>query len=297
MIIAAWVIAALSVGVMVFVVARHFRELSLLDIGSLKDVQAKRFKDQLLIRRLERSRSAIKERMSQAFAPVSSVFSSLFSGVKDRLTALEKKYQEERRKSGRALKGEGLDKTLKRLEEGLSLLEERRYGEAEKCFVDVISADGKNLEAYRSLAWIYLHLDQLPEALETVEFLLKLKSDDLEAWALRAEVAHKTGDFATAEDLFKKVAQSEEGTLLHRFRIAEIYKETERYLQAAREMKKIVKAEPANPKYLDFLIETSILAGDLLGAKEALQALKDANPDNQKIQDFEEKIRELGDAG
>ena len=47
--------------------------------------------------------------------------------------------------------------------------------------------------------------------------------------------------------------------------------------------------EPANPKYLDFLFHACILVGDKRKAGAVLAQLKEANPENQKLEELEVK--------
>ena len=51
--------------------------------------------------------------------------------------------------------------------------------------------------------------------------------------------------------------------------------------------------EPNNPRVLDLLLEISILSGDKRLAREAFIKLQAANPENQKLGDWEAKIREM----
>jgi len=65
------------------------------------------------------------------------------------------------------------------------------------------------------------------------------------------------------------------------------------YTEALKYLKEAKKIEPQNPKILDFYIEVSILNGQLIQARDGLEALKQANPENQKIAEFARTIREL----
>ena len=58
-------------------------------------------------------------------------------------------------------------------------------------------------------------------------------------------------------------------------------------------IKHAVFLEPQNPKYLDKLVETSIMVGDKKEAKEAYDKLRLANPENSKLSSFKDQISEL----
>ncbi len=57
--------------------------------------------------------------------------------------------------------------------------------------------------------------------------------------------------------------------------------------------KDAVQLEENNPKYLDMLIEISLIVRNRLLALDTLKKLKEVNPDNQKLEEFEVKIREM----
>lgn len=131
---------------------------------------------------------------------------------------------------------------------------------AEKCFLDTISLDARNLSAYEGLSRIYLEKQSLDEAIQVLEFLIKLNPG----------AAHQ-----------------------YLFDIAEAYLKSGKLELAATYGERAQGEEPENPKYLDFLTEVAILGGDKKAAKAYLASLKEVNPENAKIEAFEERIRNL----
>ena len=60
-----------------------------------------------------------------------------------------------------------------------------------------------------------------------------------------------------------------------------------------RNFARAVQLEPGNPKYLDQLLEMSIIAGDSELARETYDRLRLANPDNQKLAEFKQRVEEI----
>ena len=54
-----------------------------------------------------------------------------------------------------------------------------------------------------------------------------------------------------------------------------------------------MELEPENPKYIDKLIEISIIVGNKKIAKSGLSQLKKVNPENNKLALFEQKIADI----
>ena len=77
------------------------------------------------------------------------------------------------------------------------------------------------------------------------------------------------------------------------YRLAELLLQVKEPQTAREAILSAVALEPKNPKYLDLLIETAILAGDKNLALESFQELRLVNPDNQKLIQFKERIEKL----
>ena len=129
---------------------------------------------------------------------------------------------------------------------------------AEQCFLDVINIDKRNLSAYEGLFRIYLKQKELDEAREVIDFLTRLNP---------ASYGRYMFDFAYA--LFESGGR----------------------WKAWKYAKLAYNDEPSNPRYLDFLTELAILDGNKKEARQYLDQLKEVNPENGKIQEFEERLK------
>ena len=145
------------------------------------------------------------------------------------------------------------------LKRGDEQLEEDSEG-AEQEFLQVVRLDSHNLEAYEGLLQIYLKRKSLSEAAEVVDFLKKSNPTSLGRYA---------------------------------FDLAKLFLEAKEFAKARKYGEQALKDEPDSPKYLDFIIETAILDGDAAYARRYLIRLKEVNPENAKIEDFETSITAL----
>jgi len=155
---------------------------------------------------------------------------------------------------------------------------------AEKKFIKVISLDPQNRTAYQNLGEIYLKQKNYPYALETFRHLLNLDLKELKLIKEREKGKNRIGrlneiNFRIAETYFK---------------IAEIYQLTEENKKAEQMIKRALTIAPNNPRYLDFFCEICIMLGNKPEAEECLRKLKDVNPENQKIEELEERVRRMG---
>lgn len=163
------------------------------------------------------------------------------------------------------------------LAEAQSLLEKEEYEYAEKKCIDVIGKDKKNKEAYHILGEIYVQQREWDHAQEVLECNKKIFKAEMR------EVESLGGDLA---DL-----QMEYANLL--IDLAGIYKKLEKNDRALTVIKEAVELQKNNPKFLHELVDVYIITGQRLKAERALESLKKANPENKKIEEIEEQIKEL----
>jgi tetratricopeptide (TPR) repeat protein len=120
---------------------------------------------------------------------------------------------------------------------------------------------------------VYYRNQNLNEARQTLDHAIRLRRKDD---ALDAENA--------ATDL----------ELAHAYYVlAQVHETAGDLTKAVIQLRRALKIEQNSPRYLDRLIEVSILKKDKIGALDALDRLRSANPENQKLDSFKERIAEL----
>jgi len=185
-----------------------------------------------------------------------------FQLILDKIKKWEEKYKSKTKKEIFVTKEEfeSLEKKIEALLKDASDLTDREhYNEAEKKYLEILNLEPKNIKAFYGLGNIYFLQKQYDEARQTFEHILKLNSSDHFAY----------------------------------FEIAEILYRIKNFEEALYYLDKAIKLEPNSPKYLDLLVSTSIIVKDKDLAKKMLARLKEVNPENAKILEFEAQIKEL----
>ena len=149
------------------------------------------------------------------------------------------------------------DEIQKAVWEAGEMVNQGQKEQAEKKFMEVIKLDHRNSVAYKGLAELYWQQKDYQLAKSTFEHILKINHDD-------PEIYWKLGSLAWE--------QSQGELALTRFSRA--------YELAAN-----------NPKYIDSLLELSLALGKKDNLWKLVAKLKEVNPENQKLANFEERIR------
>ncbi|MBI5230048.1 MAG: tetratricopeptide repeat protein [Candidatus Magasanikbacteria bacterium] len=301
-------IIACLVGVMVIVV-RKFPQLTSLDVGTLPKVQQAEVKKQLELKRFWRAMAHAGVWLKIASGPVKVVCKAGQNRFRAYVARLQEKYEKvaeevEAKKvsvksvSNSAPVAPASAVALGKIEEWLSRAEEHidrnELKEAEQCFIESLKLDEKNVEAYRGLGKVYLDLERYKEAIAIFKFLLKLAPQDDRAFNRLAMAYMGQNKYEDAVKALEKAVEINDGLAIRFFDLGRLYQELERPAAALRNFQKASDIEPGNPKYLDQLLEISIITGDRRLAEEAYERLEAVNPDNQKLPAFRERIEEMG---
>ena len=251
-------IVVFSLAGIVFIILRKFPVLASIDIDSIKSEREAKQKEKIIASRLERKIDNFKKIFFSFLIPIISKIKKRFKSSYNKFAAWEDRHSQEK-----ISKKETPEERKKKIGQmfflAKELIEKQQFDEAEKKFVEIISLDHRNVDAYRELGHLYVQKKDYDYAIETLRHVLKLKPRDVEIMI----------------DL---------GTLL---------KNRGENKKALRFFKKAVELEPTKPKSLDFLIDISIIVGDRDLARETLGRLKEVNPENNKIGEFEERIKEI----
>jgi len=133
------------------------------------------------------------------------------------------------------------------------------YDDAEEHLLACLKIDPKHRVAYLGLSDVYQKRKEGGLAEETLRFLRRLHPEDADVAARLAAVLHERGKRAAA----------------------------------LKELQVAIDHAPRNPKYLDFAIELAMMERDPRRAAKYLIQLREANPENQKLEEFEERITAL----
>lgn len=249
-----WVVFLGSLGTIVVIAKQKAPQLSIVDPMSSKEARTREKKNALLEERMMRQvEEKGKDFWKTSIFPVVKSIQEGFRRLAGKLTALERRYV-----AGQRLGKTDVKELRCMIDEAKLSIAAGKYDVAEKELIAVLTHDAKNVEAYETLGRMYLSQGQHAEAKEALEFLVKLAPKDASVLAALGEVFEAEGDMKTAYGFYEKAKT----------------------------------ISPNNPKYLDFFITAALEIGERYEAQQAIDHLREVNPDNQKIAEFEEMITE-----
>ncbi|MCX6781489.1 MAG: tetratricopeptide repeat protein [Candidatus Magasanikbacteria bacterium] len=295
-----WLIAFFaSLAGIVFLVIRHFDALSAFDITSVPHVQEKTTKQTLVAKRVQRNMKKFATRLLTRFQPVAHGWQKLQGAFRESANKIADQYRQlEWKKKWSEWKLRSRDERrahlLKLLEEADEYRRAENFDPAEKNYVEIISLDPKNVNAYIGLGKLYFRQDKFKEAVEATRYVVeKLDASAELAWAFLGRALEALDEFSEAVVAFNR-ALALNGAMVKRWvDLGDCYKELGDLSQAANAYKKAAELEPLNPRVLDHLVEISIQSGDKRLASEAFAQLQIANPENQKLVEWGARIAEM----
>lgn len=251
-----------ALGVIGVVLYRKIPQLRVIDVDSIPKERERKVKETLILQKFQRTGGAKLLGVVKAVSTVVGAVSRQGRRAVQKLYRLEQYYQKLKRSED-----EGghhySDETIKtRLEEAQVFIKQEEYIPAEKIFIDTISHNPKRVDGYEALGNMYLTSGQLDQARETLLFALRLSPNDASVNVSLAELELKLGEPKKALSFLRKA----------------------------------VEKRPKNPRYLDYYIQTALEVGALKDAREGILTLKEVNPENKKIGNFETQFQEKKDA-
>ncbi|MBN2854545.1 hypothetical protein JXK06_03385 [Patescibacteria group bacterium] len=251
------------------IIIRKFSVLSILNTDNIPGEKEASFKKEI-----------IKKRVDRDLMRFGRIFLSNTNRLKDRikktLTFIEKKL---RTLKGNYLKSRplSLDKKtelIKDLFKEAEVAEKKEEFElAETKYLEIINLDQKNIRAFFFLGEVYYEIAKYTEAIQTLNYALKL--------AIKAKKeAVLEEDLSVAEIYFS---------------LAKAGRDLERFDYALESIREALDLEPNNPRYLDLILDLSIIKQDKGLAWTYFNKMSAINPENNKLQTWREEIIALGE--
>lgn len=287
--------------IIIVIVVRRLPQLATLRTDILEREKTTKVKFQIIERRLLRKVREIAGRIMNRIKPLGTTVHGWLKRVHEKALEMEQRYKVETRAEKEEKKEESsegqveLEQKLKKvLIEGDRAREAGDTPLAEKKYIEALSLDTQCVEAYQGLGKVYVAREEWMPAKETYGFLVKLVPADATVHAAYAETLVQSGEWEAGAVSYQIACELEPNSAHYLFEWGQCLKEIGDRTGAAAAYAKAVEREPGNPKYLDFLIEASILCGNKLQAQNAFDMLKRVNPENQKLDEFEQRIRQMG---
>ena len=284
-----WIgIACVAVGIVLIwsVLVKKFPQLKLIDLSTLAKERHAQVKARIMHERFDRSMGAWRSKTAALTGAVSGGISGFYRGLHGRLKQLERTIDREKPLSPDELAA----RIAALVDEAAADAVAERYGMAEERYIEILRVEPKHAEAYRGLSDVYVAQKQYDQARQTLEYLLSLDAEDERAIGRLGALEAIAGNYEAAEARYLASIGLAADPALYRAELGELYLAAGEAGKAHEQFRLALQAEPYNPRYLDYFIETSILIGDAKSADEAFEVLETANPENQKLADFRERI-------
>lgn len=244
------------------VLIRVSPRVSVIDVETIAKERVRKVKEQLIMDRFARLRNKRLGAVAKGARGAVQGASKLGRRAVQKLYKLEQQYKKLQQAAMSGTHTLDEDATKRLLDEAETLVREEEYIPAEKKYIEVISHQPKNIRAYEGLGNLYLKDRKFDQARETLSFALKISPNDASIHMSLAEIELKEDHAPEA--------------LVH--------------------LRKCFEKRPKNPKYLDLYLETSLDEEAVDDAKKALAQMKEVNPENTKIPEWEERLKQVSEA-
>lgn len=265
-----------------FIVARKLPKLKSLDVDTVPAAQIAKVRDRILLDRIKRRSKKGGELIAKATAPLFSAVKRAVQKLIFKIYALEKRYQREAKMKAN-LTGPELEGSVRSLLGDADLrMKAEEWREAEKILIEAISLDPRSIPAYNGLAEIYSRLKEYKQALQTRQFILKLVLKQSRG----AEKKDENGDIRTVYPNAAEAAGAYSD-------LGDVFRLMDKNDKALENFKQALRIESNSPRHINKILETSIALKNKTLAREMLSQLEKANPENQKLKEFADKVNEL----
>jgi hypothetical protein len=258
-----------------YIVLSKFPQLASIRLDIIPSEQQLTIRNRIVANRLRGKFASHKNKVIKNIRPFWLNFTSLFWKIYSKILEKERHLQylamtpEER-----ATAKSKIDELLVKAQ---AATKEHRFMRAERLYINIINLDQQNLDAYDGLAQMYWQQKDYQKMNETLKFLVNLtKKRRRERLKAEKETA----------DIDAKLAQ-------YYLKLGELCQYQGDNEGALRNFLEIIKIDANNPKALDQLLEISIILRKIDLAQETLDKIRENDPNNQKIGEWERRIEEF----
>ena len=285
-----WASLAVFIAAVVGILAMVIRKLPLLAALQIaetpKHVEEK--KSSLLEERLKRKFTSLWGSVRERTKPLAGRTAGLLNRAQKSLVDLEQEYKIRslpvflNRRQRQSVNAE----IQEFLQQAQTFLDEEEYAAAEEKCLQAIRYEPRSVPSFELLGEIYARQKEWGHAKEVYLYLEKLLPEH-DAILDHRPIADREPE---GEGVTKEQRQ-----VLFRDRLIECYCELQDWPNAFSMIEQALRDEPNSPKILDQYIDIAIAYGKKSFAADALEKLKEVNPENSKITEWEEQIAALVD--
>jgi tetratricopeptide (TPR) repeat protein len=254
------VVIMISLLIIIFIIFKKFPALAVLDVENIPEEKEQQIKERIIKSRIQRKFS----RLNVFFTTINSFFVSLYEKLWNKIDSFKKKQEKIINKESMAEVGKD-DQVKILFSQAEALIKEEKISDAEQKLIEIIGIDDKNLMAFHELGELYHEGGKLQEAKQTLLYALKLA----EIENVKTEQANINYSLALVAKEFNDI----DGAILH--------------------VLKALDKDANSPRYLDLMLDLCIIKKDRSLAEDYLRKIKEVNPDNKNIIEWEKEIDNL----
>ncbi|MFZ4631644.1 MAG: tetratricopeptide repeat protein [Patescibacteria group bacterium] len=261
------ILIIISIIVILAIILKKFPALAILDINNMPGEKEAKFKEKIIKQKVERDLARVGSIFARVWLFISRYSSDFLKSSQTQLKKIKLSY-----KNSAKIPHIEKQKIIKDLFVSyFDLLKKENLAEAEEKLVEIISLDQKNLSAFFKLASLYDEQKKWSEARQTYEYALKLARQYKDDETIMEEL--------TIQEIY--------------FSLAWVERESGDIEAALENIKDALDLEANSPRYLDLILDLSIMKKDKELAATSLEKLATVNPENQKIDEWKNIIDKL----
>lgn len=261
------ILIGLCVLIILAIILRKFPTLAILDANNMPGEKEAEFKDQIIKQKIERDFARWGGAVARVFIFISRNISNFLKSSHKQLKKVKLNY-----KSIAKISFVEKQKIIKKLFAAYTdSLKKENLSEAEEKLLEIVSFDQKNILAFFKLGDLYDKQKKWSEARQTYEYVLKLAQQRGDEKSINPELS--------LQEIYFSLAWTE--------------KEIGDLDAALENIRGALDLEPNSPRYLDLILDLSIMKKDKELALAYLEKLAAVNPENNKLLDWQEEINNL----
>ena len=267
LIIISLIIITIALLTVVAIVLKKFPALAILDVNNMTSEKEAKFKSTIMKARVERDLAKWSGLFGRFFLKIGGWFAKLLQSSHDNLKKVKMGY-----KVQETLPVTEKEKRIKELlRSAEDLVKAEEFNEAEDKLLEAIGLDQKNVWAFFELGGVYEELKKYPEARQTYEYALKLAKQQARAGEDESGL--------NPQEIY--------------FALAWLEKDAGNLAASFDNVQEALEFEPSSPRYLDLILDLSIIRKDKASALKYFERLAEANPENNKLAEIREEILAL----
>lgn len=268
----ALIVAALAI--LLFVFLHKMPILANIDVDNLPAEREAAKKQAIIAERINRQLARHSWWWRSLLEPVYKRLKDFFWQIYGRLHKLKRQQVKVR------LQAQGLNwqRAKQLLSDAEEALKKNEPAEAEQLALESLELDKRPIDGFAVLAEAYQDQKKYQEAEETWLYVVK-----------------RLGQKYLAEQSRGRTEAKETGRQLAEYQcsLGQLCLRNEHLERADQCLKQALKIEPKNPRYLDTLLEISIIRKDRVTAVLIFDTLSEVDPNNANLADYQQQIRQL----